>query len=255
MARKRASRRTARWSIGTRKRSQQSGSPLGRSLYHRQLRLEPLEERRMLAVVTVTTLSDTVDFTDGQTSLREAIFAANTVPGADTIQFSPSLTSGGPAKILLTGGELAITDALTIDGPGADLLTIDAQQQSRIFDITAKSGVYKIVGLTLTGGKTTGDNLAIPPIFSLPTAFSGGAIRSQTSGMVSVVQSTVTGNSTAGLFAKGGGIWTAGPLTVVESNIVSNHTFGERGYGGGIASEGNIVLTSDSFSNNSTTGD
>ena len=51
--------------------------------HRRPLRLEPLEDRRLLAVVTVTTLADTIDFNDGVTSLREAIFATNTVPGAD----------------------------------------------------------------------------------------------------------------------------------------------------------------------------
>ena len=59
----------------------------GNSLYRRALRYEPLEDRRLLAVVTVDTLADTVDFNDGHTSLREAIFATNTVPGADTINF------------------------------------------------------------------------------------------------------------------------------------------------------------------------
>ena len=42
-----------------------------------------LEDRRLLAVVTVNTVADSIDFTDGKTSLREAIFATNTVPGAD----------------------------------------------------------------------------------------------------------------------------------------------------------------------------
>ena len=87
-------------------RTHSATSSLGRSVYRRRLRLEPLEDRRLLAVVTVTTLADTVDFNDGVTSLREAIFATNTVPGADTIDFAPALTAGGPATILLTQGEL-----------------------------------------------------------------------------------------------------------------------------------------------------
>jgi len=94
--------------------------------YSRRLRLEPLEDRCLLALVTVTTLADTVNFNDGVTSLREAIFATNTVPGADTIDFAPSLFANGPGTILLTQGELRITDSLTINGPGAHLLTIDA---------------------------------------------------------------------------------------------------------------------------------
>ena len=95
----------------------QTLSPAARSTVAR-LRLEPLEDRRLLALVTVTTVDDTIDFTDGVTSLREAIFATNTVPGADTIDFAPALTAAGPATILLTLGELRITDSLTINGPG-----------------------------------------------------------------------------------------------------------------------------------------
>jgi hypothetical protein len=52
----------------------------------RRLRVEPLEDRRVLAVVTVETLADTVDFNDGVTSLREAVFATNLVGGADMIE-------------------------------------------------------------------------------------------------------------------------------------------------------------------------
>src|SRR5688572_33218165 len=77
---------------------------LSGSLYGRRLRYEPLEDRRLLALVTVTTLADTVDFEDGVTSLREAISATNVAVGADTIDFAPSLMAGGPATIRLTQG-------------------------------------------------------------------------------------------------------------------------------------------------------
>ena len=79
----------------------------------RPLRVEPLEDRRLLAVVTVDTDLDVIDFNDGVTSLREAIFATNTVPGADEIVFD--FGHDGPATILLEHGELLISDALIID--------------------------------------------------------------------------------------------------------------------------------------------
>jgi hypothetical protein len=72
--------------------------PLG---FRRPLRLEPLEERRLLAI-TVTTNLDVVDPNDGVLSLREAIAEANTSPGAETIDFAPALWANGPATILLT---------------------------------------------------------------------------------------------------------------------------------------------------------
>ena len=53
------------------------------------------------------------DYSRGDLSLREAIELANAsnYDGVvDTIRFDPALTAGGPATILLTHGELAITD-------------------------------------------------------------------------------------------------------------------------------------------------
>src|SRR5687768_5758899 len=82
-------------------------SAAGASLFHRRLRIEPLEERRLLA--TVNTLSDVIDDDDELTTLREAILAAS--PG-ETIDFAASLTSSGPATIELTNfghaGEILI---------------------------------------------------------------------------------------------------------------------------------------------------
>ena len=69
------------------------------------------------------------DYSRFDLSLREAIELANANPTLDKIQFDPLLTATAgplPATILLTQGELLITDSLTITGPGADLLTIDA---------------------------------------------------------------------------------------------------------------------------------
>ena len=101
----------------------------------RRLRAEPLEDRRLLSVVTVDTELDVVDVGDGVTSLREAISATNAMEGADAIVFD--FGHDGPATILLEHGELKITEAVTITGDGPDLLTVDAQEQSRIFNITA----------------------------------------------------------------------------------------------------------------------
>src|SRR5262249_57778592 len=96
-------------------------------------------------------------------------------PG-ETVNFAPSLTSGGPASILLTNGSLVISKSLTVDGPGDDLLTINAQLNSRVFDATNTTGNVTLNGLTLTNGKTTASG----------SAGSGGAIRSVTSGLLTL---------------------------------------------------------------------
>src|SRR5262245_12886087 len=84
--------------------------------YRRVLRSEPLESRRMLSI-TVDTLTDENDGVGvgTGTSLREAIAAA--APG-DTVDFSVTGT-------IVTNG-LLINKDLTISGPGANLLTIQA---------------------------------------------------------------------------------------------------------------------------------
>src|SRR5688572_13244335 len=56
----------------------------------RRLRAEPLEDRRMMATLTVTTAFDVVNAGDGVTSLREAINSANSLPGEDLIDFDPA---------------------------------------------------------------------------------------------------------------------------------------------------------------------
>ena len=228
----------------------------GHNPNQRRLRLEPLEDRRLLAVVTVTTLSDTVDFNDGVTSLREAIFATNLVGGADTINFAPSLTAGGPATITLTQGELKITDDLTITGSGANLLTIDASGNdptptvnngdgSRVFEIDDGTIALKTVfisGLTLTGGDVTG----------VSTPSGGGAIR--TFENLTVTACTISGNSAS----YGGGILNgSGTLLVADSTITANlarQGVNSPGQGGGIYNNGALTLTASSISGNSAAG-
>ena len=92
----------------------------------RCLPLEQLEGRLVLTAFHVTTLADGV-----AGSLRDAITQANTHAGADIIVFQPGLTG----TIALTGGELDITDDLTINGPGADKLTVSGNNTSRIFKV------------------------------------------------------------------------------------------------------------------------
>ncbi len=93
----------------------------------RNLLLEPLEARWLLATITVDSLDDNM-LGDGDITLREAIHAANTDTsvdgspagsGADTIEFDPGLLL--PGTITLGGTQLEITEDLTITGPGSTI--------------------------------------------------------------------------------------------------------------------------------------
>ena len=73
-----------------------------------------------LAAFTVTSLDDA-----GPGTLREAITLANATAAADTIDFAVT-------GVIHIGSQLpTITAPLTINGPGAELLTIDAGQRRR----------------------------------------------------------------------------------------------------------------------------
>lgn len=94
------------------------------------------------ATITVNTVTDVAEF-DGKCSLREALQAANLNQavdtctagqvGADQIQFSVVGT-------MLLGSPLSITEAITISGPGRELLTISGQGQGGIFVIETLNG-------------------------------------------------------------------------------------------------------------------
>ncbi|HBE33222.1 MAG TPA: hypothetical protein DD990_18370, partial [Cyanobacteria bacterium UBA11368] len=124
--------------------------------------------------------------------------------------------------IALTSGELAIAKNLTIQGLGANNLTISGNNVSRVFNIDDgdlnTSINVTIDGLTITNGTTTGD---------------GGAIFNSEN--LTVNNSTITTN-TANF---GGGIFNIGNATVSNSTIDSNTA---NSHGGGILNRGNLTV-------------
>ncbi len=226
--------------------------------------------------IVVTTLDDVVNLDDGVTSLREAIFAANIVPGADTIEFAPFLTASGPATILLTLGELAITDSLAINGPGSELLTIDASGNdhnpnvigdgSRVFNVDDRlfnnTIDVEIRGLRLTGGDVSQLGGAIFSREKLLAeglnvsgnrAASGGAIALYVATGDSIVADSVLSNNTAS--SSGGAIFvlgnTNGTAILRDNEISDNHANRGGGlYAGQAPPEASIVITGSSFLRN-----
>ena len=112
----------------------------------------------------VTSLADVIS-NDGVMTLREALQGANTnapvnsVPAgspfeADTITFWSSLFVSGPKTITLGGTELAISDSLSLIGPGRDILTLNAAGLSRVMAVTGQ-GEVRLDGLNITGGNAS----------------------------------------------------------------------------------------------------
>src|SRR5262249_48974881 len=128
-----------------------------------------------------------------------------TIAGVDTITFDPTVFATAKT-ITLTTGDLLITDAVTITGPGAKLATVSGNYTSRVFNINVPGagGPVAISGLTITGGKAdNGGGLLLQDdaltltecaIVANSVFSEGGGIHIQGGGSVTVRRSTISGN-------------------------------------------------------------
>ena len=172
--------------------------------------------------LVVDSLLDTMDSTDGVTTLREAIgYALN----GETITFDADLAGG---TITLSETELTISRSIVIDASNlTGGLTVSGGNASRVFyiDSNISAAAVSLVGLTITEGFS--DN--------------GGGIYN--SGTLELVDCVVTGNSASG---DGGGIYNdSGELTLTGCTISSNSA---AAYGGGLGvSNGTATMINSRF--------
>ncbi len=202
------------------------------------------------ATITVDSLDD--PGADGQCSLRQAIESVNAqmpVYGSscsaptgvnDTVVFDESLFEGQQEtlSITLTDGQLGIYDtSVTVEGPGADVLAIDADADSRVFYIDNSEAT--ISGLTITGGSSSyGSGLYVIYDSSLnlsdcvvtgnaASAYGGGIDIFDDSQLV--VENCQITNNQAGFF--GGGVSVSqGHATIIDS-VISDNSAGDLGGG------------------------
>src|SRR5262245_16614000 len=106
-------------------------------------RLEAMGDRNVPSTFTVSNLLD-----DGPESLRAAVAAANADSDADVIDFAPGLQG----TIALTSGQLNITQDLTINGPGENVITVSGGNLSRVFRIDGAKTDVVMSGLTIADG-------------------------------------------------------------------------------------------------------
>jgi CSLREA domain-containing protein len=153
----------------------------------------------------------TLSGTGNGCTLREAIFAANTTLGAETITFKPALTASGPAIIALLSVLPELDSDMTIVGPGRDLLTIQRSTAPgtpsfRIFTVHAAKTI-ELSDLTIANGNAITQN-------------NGGGVRNN--GALTMRNCNVYGNSagTAGVSGLGGGIYMEGSqMTLIDTNV------------------------------------
>lgn len=174
----------------------------------------------------------------GAGSLRQAILAANSSPGEDIITFditpgSP-FADGVPDTILLSTGQLSISDDVKIEGPSSAKVTLDAAYNSRIFNVDdanpSRLVAVSIATLELTRGQV--DGLLV----------GGGAIFNREA--LTLTHCTVR-DSKVGILATGGaGIRNnQGQLTIIDSTIMNNASSAPIDDGGGILNDGGGALT------------
>ena len=269
---------------GDRHQEQRPNKPGGRNRRHCRVdgtRLRPLidalEVRALLSnIVTVTNTNDS-----GAGSLRNAISSATS---GEIIKFARSAYG----TITLSSGPLEIAANVTIDGPGANHVTINGNNTFQ--DLVVDANVTaSISGLTITGGEgpatypyegggifnngtltvanclitnnsavfdgggiaNNGSLTVTNSVVSNNTAASGAGIENDPTASLEISGSTITGNA-AGF--QGGGLDNAGTATVTGSIVSKNAAYGG---GGGInsdsfaAGEGTLTITNSSVSNNS----
>jgi CSLREA domain-containing protein len=208
---------------------------------------------------TVTTLDDHNDFRcDGSDcTLREAIQAANNAATDDTIDFAVTGT------IDLESALPGISDSVTIEGPGAQMLTVRAHTGGpyRIFDVTT-TGTVTISGLTITGGLGTGGgirNFSTGTVnvnnciirgngFNFSSGGLGAAISNGTGGTLKVNNSTVSDNTG---IAGSGILNSGGILHITNTTIRDNFVQGEAAVTGGVANfQGTVSVTNSTIRDN-----
>jgi hypothetical protein len=212
---------------------------------------------------------------DGLTAgtLRSAI--ANSLAG-DTIVFSAGLSG---TISLTNGGQLLINKDITLQGPGAKLITISGNNSNRVFNLTNAN--VSLSGLTIANGRVAGANGA-----------SGGAGETVLGGGLQRIDSiygyTVTvsnclflgnfviggigggafpGNGSAGGSAYGGAVFNNSTLVMKNCCIAGNQAIGGKGgsgsfaggaagvaLGAGVCNSGTLILTNCTFATNAATG-
>lgn len=214
------------------------------------------------AVETVTSQADS-----GLGTLRRAVIDVD--PGG-TVNFAGGVTG----EITLTSGEIGFSKALTIVGPGADVLTVSGNGSSRIFKADTANGLeVTIAGLALTDGDSGfndgGAILSRRADLTLDRMVLSGNDSGADGGGVAVINpssdspnadltvrnSTISGNTASG---RGGGIYSLyTPADIIDSTVSAN-SGAQRG--GGIGSYQNparekITITGSTIAGNDATSE
>ena len=230
----------------------------------RKLRFEQCEDRRLLAI-TVDVIHDIDDPNDGTTTLREALFTANSNLDHSTIHFDPTVFST-PQTIDLTEGELTIRKSVTIDAEGQGI-TVDASGNdptpmlnngdgSRVLainmELNPEPRAVTLAGLTITGGDNSGNGGGL---YFDSSAFPSGDVTLTIRD--SVIEDNHSNSSGGGISLSNSTINLSNShklkIDILSSTIQNNSAFGaaEIFYGPNVRGGGGIYVDVDGNNDNS----
>ncbi len=224
------------------------------------------------AAIWVTTLADSASQTDGQISLREALDYAGTKIDGKTLSSTIRFSLGGTIELSRT--LTIINKDVTVDASDVGGVVVDRGGKGQVLLLTNASAnaerSVSLIGLTLTGGaanpSTTGGTykgvgVQVGAHFNLTatncaivgnssSAALGAGIYVQ-GGRLTLIDSTVSGNSAGGAASVGGGIYVdGGDLTLTRTTVANN----SAAVGGGVYLKGgSAVLDGATFLANSAT--
>ena len=175
----------------------------------------------------------------GDCSLRGAIANANANGGNDTITFDAGVFGSAQTINIGANGELVITNngSLTIQGPGASVVTVSGNNTSNVFKIA--SGTVTIDGITVATGRIGIWNLGTLNLIN--SIVSGNTtVGIFNTGTMTITDSTISGNSNSTTYGIAG-IYTTATMTITGSTISNNSATNFQSDGGGIGLYGGFL--------------
>jgi predicted outer membrane repeat protein len=179
--------------------------------------------------VNTTAERDDGECTTYDCTLIDALNVANAVADANTINFAPQV-AGIISTNNITPTGLAVTNPVTINGPGPNVLTLSASSLGRIFRVTSAN--VSISGMHLAFGQMTNAD--------------GGAIHN--SGGLTLTNCTIDASNAAGS-GNGGGVYNASGATLSMTGCTLKGDMAGQ-FGGGVYSDGTLTATNCTFSAN-----
>jgi hypothetical protein len=224
---------TDRESVASRRRARLSVTILEDRLAPALLTVNSLADGPVSAASSTLTLREAVTLIDTggtatdssgnslQAAKASQINTASPFGSNDVVQFAPNLLGSAQQQIVLVNGSLLLDHNVIISGPAASQLAVSGNNQSTVFEVATGAAV-SISGLTVEAGAASGSS-------------GGGIVNYGTLTLTNTIvsgntDSTVSGNTA--VRGNGGLANYGGTLSLIDSTVSGNSASGAGGLGG-----------------------